>query len=102
MQQRSRCGDVFVLVPRFGKWRLLYPPNVLALQLRPFHVQLVSQSSEEGVSNDDRDAKTPDKCDGIEEVGVARAGVDPQVVEGRSEERCIKYSCGRYEGIAHH
>lgn len=51
----------FICVSLFsGGGSLLYPSNVLALQLGSLYIQLISQSSKKGVSNDDGKAKTPD------------------------------------------
>lgn len=69
---------------------LLYPANFFALKLRPLHVQLISQSCIQGVTQDDGKAQTPDQGDGIKEVGISRAGIYPQMVEGRAKERCVE------------
>jgi hypothetical protein len=79
----------------------LYPANLLALKLRSFHVQLISQSGIHGVTQDDGKTQTPDEGDGIKKVCIARAGIYPQMVEGGAEEGCIENAGGCQEGVAH-
>ena len=64
----------------FIVWQL-YLPNVLALHLRPFNLQFISKQCKKGVGDDLREAETPDESDGVEKVGVAGAGIYPEVVE---------------------
>lgn len=78
------------------------PPNISPLHLRPFHFPLISQSRIYRIGHDDRQAKTPDESDGVEEIGVARAGVDPEIVKSGAEESCVE-DCGCCEeGVAHY
>ena len=72
----------------FIAWQL-YLPNVLALHLRPIDLPFISKHGKERVSNDLRKAKAPDESDGVEKVGVSRAGVYPEVVECWAQKRCI-------------
>ena len=64
-------------------WRL-YLPNILTLHLRPFNLPFISKHGKEGVGDDLREAEAPDESDGIEEIGVAGAGIYPEVVECRA------------------
>ena len=61
-------------------WRL-YLPNVLALHLRSFDLPFISKHGKKRVSDDLRKAKAPDERDSVEKVGVAGAGIYPEVVE---------------------
>jgi hypothetical protein len=79
--EKVRTFPANVLMPLYFS----YPRDFLAAQLRPFNIQLVSQSSVHGVSENDGQAQTPDQCDGVEEVGIARTGVDPEMVKGRTQ-----------------
>ena len=55
----------------------LYLAHAFALHLRPVYLPLIAHDGEQSVPNKDCQTQTPDQCDGIEEVGIARAGVDP-------------------------
>ena len=65
---------------------LSYASNFFADHLWPLHFPLVSKYSEKSVSDENRQTETPHKRDGVEEVGIARTGIDPEVMKGRSEE----------------
>ena len=81
----------------------LYLSDILALHLRSLDLPFVSKYGEKGIRNDLGQAETPDKGDGIEEVGVAGTCVYPEVVEGGAEqgrvqdrghgEKCISHHC---------
>ena len=64
----------------FIAWQL-YLPDVLALHFRPFNLPFISKHGEKGVGDDLRKAKAPHESDGVEKVGVAGAGIYPEVVE---------------------
>lgn len=56
-------------------------PDFLADHLGAFHLPLVPEHGERQVANEQALAETPHERDGVEEVGVPAAGVDPQVVK---------------------
>lgn len=62
----------------------LYLSDVFSLHLGPLNFPFVSKHREKRIRNNLGQAETPDKSDGIEEVGVAGARIDPEVVEGRA------------------
>lgn len=64
----------------FIAWQL-YLPNVLAFHLRPLNLPFIPKHGKKGVGDDFRKAKAPDESDGVEKVGVAGAGIYPEVVE---------------------
>ena len=69
-------------------------PHILALHLGPLHLPLVPQHGKQRVAHNDRQAQAPDQGDGVEEVGVAGAGVDPEVIEGGAEEGSVEEGAG--------
>lgn len=92
-------GDVW-LNCLFVGW--LYLSDIFALHLRPLDFPLVSKYREERIRNDLGQPETPDKGDGIEEVGVAGTCVYPEIVEGRSQQGRVQ-DCGHGEkGVSHH
>lgn len=62
----------------------LYLPDIFAFHLRSLDLPLVSQDSKQRIGQDDRESQVPNQSDGIEEVGVARSSIYPQVIEGRA------------------
>ena len=62
---------------------MLKLPHILALQLRSLGLRLIPNDCMQQISYEDDESETPHERDGVEEVCVARAGVDPEVVEGR-------------------
>jgi len=85
-QNRSERGAIFCVgihlnfFPSFTLFclvHLLYLYNILPLHFRSFCFPLVSENSKKCVCHDDCNGQTPHQCDGIEEVGVARASIDP-------------------------
>lgn len=68
-------------------------------EFRPLCFGFVPQHGPDAVANDKRQPQTPHQGDGVEEVCISRAGVDPEVVECWPEEACIE-NCRRcYEAI---
>ena len=72
----------------FIAWQL-HLPDVLALHFRPFNLPFISKHGKKRVGDDLRKAKAPDESDGVEKVGVAGAGIYPEVVECWAQKRCI-------------
>lgn len=60
--------------------------DILAYQLRPLNVQLIPQHSKRQIRHQQALAKTPHKRNRIEEVCIAAASIDPEMVERRPEE----------------
>ena len=77
-------------------------PDQLALHLWPFGLELVPQHGEYRICHDDGKPEAPDQGDGIEEVGIARSCIDPEVVEGRTQQGGIEERRDGEEGISHH
>lgn len=50
----------------------------------------ISEDSEDAVGEEDGKSQAPDESDGVEEVGVAGACVDPEVVEGWAKETGVQ------------
>jgi hypothetical protein len=72
----------------------LYAPHLLALHLRPFHLPFISQDGKQRVTDQHRQPKAPHKSDGIEEIRIPRASIDPQIVECRAEQcRIQQHRC---------
>ena len=76
--------------------------DIFALHLRPLHLPFVSKYSEKRIRNDLGQPETPDKGDGIEEVGVARTCVYPEIVEGRAQQGRVQDRGHGEEGVPHH
>lgn len=59
-------------------------PRHLALHPGPLSLPLVPQRRVHQIRLEDQQRQVPHQRDGVEEVGVAAAGVQPQVVERRA------------------
>lgn len=64
-------------------------PRHLALRPGPLGLPLVPQRRIHQIGLEDQQREIPHQRDGVEEVGVAAAGVQPQVVERRAQERGV-------------
>jgi hypothetical protein len=75
-------------------------PRNLAHSLGPLGLPLIPQSSVDKVRLQDQQSQVPHQGDGIEEVGVAAAGVQPQVVESWAQQGGVQKSGEGWEGVA--
>ena len=80
----------------------LYLSDVFALHLWPLDLPFVTKYCKQRIRNNLGQTETPDKCDGIEKVCVARAGVYPEIVEGRSEQGRVQDRGYGKKGVSHH
>lgn len=75
-------------------------PRNLAHSLGPLSLPLIPQSSVDKVRLQDQQSQVPHQRDGVEEIGVAAAGVQPQVVESRAEQGRVEESRESWEGVS--
>ena len=80
----------------------LYLSDVFALHVRPLNLPFVPEYCEERIRNDLGQAETPDERDGIEEVGVARTCIYPEIVEGRAQQGRVQDRGHGEKGVSHH
>jgi len=91
----SRCFRLSPLI-NFPSLQILIPPILvtdhsnlprnLSCSLWPLGFPFVPQSSVDKVRLQDQQGQVPHEGDGVEEIGVAAAGVQPQVVESWAEQ----------------
>ena len=62
----------------------LYPLHSFSFHLWSLDLPLVTKNRKEHVPHQHRESQTPDQSDGIKEVGISRAGINPKMVEGGS------------------
>lgn len=79
----------------------LYAANVLPTHLWTLDLPFISEHCVQRIGKDDRQAKAPHERNGIEEISVTTAGVDPQVVERWPEQGAIEQRGCSGKGIAH-
>lgn len=68
----------------------LHLSHFFAPQLGVIMLPFVSKSREDSVRQQYRKAKAPDQSNGVEEVGVARAGVNPEMIERGTQESGVE------------
>lgn len=78
----------------------LHHPHLPPPNLRPLNLKLIPQSRPDSIINQQCQSQRPHKSNRIEEICVAAACVDPQVVECWAQEGGVE-DCGEgYEGVA--
>jgi len=75
-------------------------PRNLAHSFRPLAFPLISQSRVDEIRLEDQQSQVPHQRDGVEEIRVAAAGVQPQVVESWAEQGGVEESGEGWEGVA--
>lgn len=81
--------------------RVLHELHFLSNHGRPLDLPLVPENGERQVRHQQTLPQTPNKGDGVEEVCIPAAGVDPQVIERRTEERRVQQRRRRDERVPH-
>lgn len=61
---------------------------------------LIPQTGIDEIRLQNQQREIPDEGDGVEEIGVAAAGVDPEVVERRAQKRGVQKGREGGEGVA--
>lgn len=74
--------------------------DFFAFHLWSFLLKLISQHSIQQIRLEKDKGKAPHQRNGVEEVGVSRPNIDPNVVERRPQKSCIGQSCHFYEAVA--
>lgn len=75
-------------------------PRNLANNSRPLSLPLIPQSRIHKVRLEDQQGQVPHQGDGVKEVGVAAAGVQPQVVESGAQKGGVEEGREGWEGVA--
>ena len=83
---RERPGNFRISCHTVQSAGLSYASDFFPNHFGPFHLPLISEYGEESISDENGQTETPHKSDRVEEIGVARAGINPEVVESWSEE----------------
>lgn len=69
---------------------MLYLSDLFALCFGSVRLPLVPQDRIHCICQQDEKRKTPDQSDGVEEIGIPRARVNPEMMESRAQKRCIQ------------
>ena len=75
-------------------------PRHFPHRLRPLGFPLIAQRRIHEIRLENKQSQVPNQGNGVEEIGVAAAGVQPQVVESRTQECGIKDSGESWERVA--
>lgn len=67
-----------------------YLPRHLACNPRPFRLPFIPQASVNKVGLKNQQREVPNQRDRVEEVGIAAASVQPEVVERRAQESGVE------------
>jgi hypothetical protein len=78
----------------------LYLPHFLPLHCGILLFPLIPQRGKNDIRHQDRQTQTPHQSDGVEEIRVSGARIDPEMVECGPKQGCVEKSGCREECVA--